>query len=167
MSGLAACVVALKAFAWPDLDGWRGLPAGCGIGDLQAAWGFRDDGWRGSGYLGDDSRALEWVSATPAGFPDSVRVWLDGDHMVLLDAPILGKPSDLEILATKLGVPAAKLDSYFNVKIEEGEWVYPERGLTLFINPENRVPLRAVAYVPTTLDEYRRSLRPQMRPRAR
>jgi|SRR5580698_3857701 hypothetical protein len=163
---VTACVVALKAFAWPDLEHWKGLRPDCGLPAVSEAWAYADDGWRGSGYVGEEPRALTWISATGTGFPDSVRVWLDGPRVVMLETQVLGKASDLKALVAKLGEPAAKLDAFFEVKMEKSEWVYPNRGLTLYVNPENHILLRAVGYAPTTLENYRRHLRPITRPRA-
>jgi hypothetical protein len=159
-------VVALKSFVWPHLEGWKGLGPNCGLTAVTEAWGYADNGWRGSGYVGEEPRALTWVSAVGGGFPDSVRVWLDGPHVVLLETEVLGHASELKALIAKLGQPAAKLDAFFEVKMEKSEWVYPERGLTLYVNPENHILLRALGYAPTTLENYRRHLRPITRPRA-
>lgn len=163
---IAACVVALKAFAWPHIEGWHGLPAGCEVSHVGKVLTVPDDGWRGSGYLGDIHRELSWLSASGGGFPDSVRVWLDGAHVVLMETPIRGKPADFRAAVAKLGPPAAKLDSYFNVKMEKSEWVYPDRGLTLFVDPDDQIPLRIAVYAPTTLDDYRQRVRPIPRPRS-
>jgi hypothetical protein len=89
-----------------------------------------------------------------------VRVWLDGNIVVLIDAEILGRAADLTELTGKLGPPAAKLDSYFgNASMPGGEWVYPQIGLTLFVEPDNRNPLRVALYPATTIEEYRKKFR--------
>lgn len=165
-TAVAACVVALKSFVWPHLEHWKGLDVDCALPAVSEAWSYADDGWRGSRYVGEEPRALAWVSATGGGFPDSVRVWLDGPRVVMLETQVLGKASDLKALVAKLGPPAATLDAFFEVKMEKSEWVYPDRGLTLFVNPENHILLRAVGYAPTTLENYRRHLRPSTRSRA-
>jgi hypothetical protein len=164
---VAACVVALQAFAWPHIENWHGLPAGCEVSHVGKVLTVPDDGWRGSGYLGDSHRPLAWLSANGGGFPDSVRVWLDGDRVVLMETRILGKPGDFHAAVARLGPPAAKLGSYFDVKMEKSEWVYPDRGLTLFVNPENQIPLGIAVYAPTTLDGYCHRVRPITGPRAR
>jgi hypothetical protein len=165
-STVAACVVALKSFAWPHLEHWKGLSPDCSVAAVSEAWGYVDDGWRGSGWVGeeDEPRDLAWFSAD-AGFPDSVRVWVDGQRVVMLETEVLGDASHLKALVAKLGRPAAKLDAYFQVKMEKSEWVYPDRGLTLFVNPRNHVLISAVGYAPTTLENYRRNLRPITEPR--
>jgi hypothetical protein len=162
MSGAAAaCVVALKVFTWPHLEGWRGLAARCNLAELKQVLQVADDVPRGSGYIGDDRTQLSWLSAAGAGFPNPIRVWLDGDQVVLLETPIFGKAADFDALARKLGEPAAKLDAFSgHVLVAKSEWVYPDRGLTLFVEPDNHVPLHVAAYRPTTLEDYRKRLRP-------
>lgn len=155
----SACVAALRAFAWPDPSRFGGLPA-CRLADLAQAFTVPEGGWRGSGYVGEDHRPLSWLNATGGGFPGPVRAWLDGDEVVMLDAEILGRPADLEALAAKLGEPAAKLDSYLaGVLLPGSEWVYPDRGLTLFVEPETHAPLRAAAWPRATLEDYRKHYR--------
>ncbi len=154
-----ACLVALKALTWPDLSHWRGLPE-CTVAELEQILSTAHDSWRGGGYVGEDHRLLSWLSASGGDFPDSIRVWLDGDHVVMMDAEILGHPSDLRPLLTKLGAPAAKLDARSGgVLLKGSEWVYPDRGLTLFVEPYNHAPLRVAVYPRTTLQEYRKKFR--------
>jgi hypothetical protein len=79
---------------------------------------------------------------------------------VAFDSKLLMSPEHFPGLLVKLGEPAAKLDFIFaNVELKAGEWVYPERGLTLFMNPENGYLLRVAAYPKTTLEHYRKDLR--------
>jgi hypothetical protein len=156
----AACLVALHAFGWPDLDQWMGIPATCTLADLPGVFTVPQDGWRGSGYVGEEHREISWITVSTSRLPDSVRVWLDGESVVGMDCQLLGRASDLEALAANLGPPITKLDSYFNrLLLHESEWVYPQRGLTLFVNPENLVPLHVYVYPQTTLSEYRRRFR--------
>lgn len=154
-----ACLVALKAFAWPDLSKWHGLPD-CTVADVANVFAVPQDGWRGSGYVGEENRELSWLSVSGGGFLDSIRVWLDGDKVVMMEAPVCGRPEELKALVGKLGAPAAKLDSYFNnALLEKSEWVYPDRGLVLFVEPETHALLRVAVFAPRTLDEYRKRAR--------
>src|SRR5438105_2161534 len=121
---IAACVVALKTFAWPDLSHWRGLPD-CDLAAVEQALTVPRDMTRASGYLGEQHHERMWMSATGAGLPGSIRIWLDGDHVLVLEAEIRGRPADFKALVAKLGPPAAKLDSHLrNVLMPKSEWVY-------------------------------------------
>jgi hypothetical protein len=157
---IVLCVAALRAFVWPDLSHWNGVPANCTLAELGQVFTVPGDGWRAAGYVGEEQRELAWTSVSGGGFPDSVRVWLDGERIAAMDSRLLVRAPDWEVLAAKLGPPAAKLDAYFSqVLLEKSEWVYPERGLTLFVNPGNQVLLRVAAYPRTTLPEYRKRFR--------
>ena len=62
------------------------------------------------------------------------------------------------------GSPAAQLDWYYGtLPIPGGEWVYPDRGITLFFSMETGKVLHLAVYHPTTLADYRSSLRPNLR----
>ena len=162
---VAICVLALKALTWPDLHQWKGLPGDCTLDAVRNVFTVPPGGWRGSGYVGEEPRELSWLSVTGGNFPRSVRVWLDGNHVVLLDAEILGKASDLNTLVKKLSAPAVKLDSYFgNAPMPNSEWVYPQIGLTLFVEPDNHNLLRVVVYPATTVEDYRKKFRMVFRP---
>ncbi len=71
-------------------------------------------------------------------------------------------------LAADLGAPEATFDWIFGtVAMPAGELVYAKRGLTIFSNPENGAVAYITAYVPTTVDEYARLLRPPREKRPR
>jgi hypothetical protein len=162
MSGaVAVCVLALKAFSWPHLDHWKGLPAGCTMEAVGKVFTVPDREWKADGYIGDPPRTLDWLWVTGGGFPDSVRVWLDGGKVQLLETQVMGTPADLDAIVKQIGAPAAKLDVLFsNALLPGGEWVYPKLGLSLVVETENHNLLRVNAYPVTTLDEYRKKYRP-------
>ena len=49
------------------------------------------------------------------------------------------------------------------VNVVGGEWVYPSRGLSIFLTPALDRVIRVAAFAPTSLAAYRRSLRPLSR----
>ena len=165
---VAICVLALKALTWPALDNWKGLPGDCTLDAVGQVFTVPPGDWRGSGYLGEKPRELSWLTVGGDTFPGSVRVWLDRNHVVLMDAEILGEASDLDALVKKLGAPAVRLDAYFgNAPMPNGEWVYPHIGLTLFVEPDNHNLLRIAVYPATTVEEYRKKFRMLFRPARR
>ena len=65
-------------------------------------------------------------------------------------------------LLADLGTPATRLDWDFGtLPISQGEWPYPERGITLFLNTTSDKVLHLALYAPT-LDAYLGSLRPPL-----
>ncbi len=60
-----------------------------------------------------------------------------------------------------LGPPPHRLDAAFRMdNIAGAEWIYPERGLALCVLPETDMIVRWTAFAPTTLDHYRKHIRP-------
>jgi hypothetical protein len=150
---------ALRAFARRDFHDWRGLAPNTSLGETAAIFEVDDD-WRGVAKLGSDRREATWVSAQVEGYEKAVRVWLDEALVLLIDAESPTLLTGLPMLLRAIGTPEAKLDSYLGTfPLPESEWVYPGRGLTLYVNPENGILLRLAVFAPATLDVYRRRLR--------
>lgn len=158
------CDAAKRAIESRRFVGWRGLPAGCAP---DAVFGIKlDDTW-GAMPLGSSfakarthlielegyGRALAYVRDSAVALFDAMSPDLDG-----------GWPA----LSTDLGAPDATFDWTFGtIAMPAGELVYAKRGLTIFLNPENRVVAYITVYVPTTIDEYARRLRPPREKRPR
>jgi hypothetical protein len=150
---------ALQAFARRDLCDWRGLAPETSLADVAALFKV-DEETRGRSQLGSERREAIWMSAMVEGYESGMRVWLDADDVLMLDAQYPQLVTDAPTLLHSVGEPEAKLDAYLGTFLLPGsEWVYPARGLTLYVNPENLVLLRLVVYVATTLDNYRQRLR--------
>jgi hypothetical protein len=149
------CDEALRAFAARRFADWRGLPA-CTLADIRRHFELLDDEPH-PGQLG--RRAASWTAMTVEGYDEPVQLWFDEQHVLLLLAEYPELP-DWPALAKKLGEPAAKLDSHLSTLLIPGsEWVYPGRGISLFVNPENMALLRVAVYAPATLAEYEAGLR--------
>ena len=104
------------------------------------------------------------MNATIRGYRESVRVWLDRDLVLLMDADSPTLDSDLPAILETLGTPEAQLDAYFGTLfLPKCEWVFPARGLTLYVNLEDRSLLRLVVYAATTLSTYRARLQLNLR----
>jgi hypothetical protein len=150
---------ALRALACRDFLDWRGLAPETSLADVAAVFPIEDD-WRGAGHLGEEGQEVSWLSAEAEGYPQGIRIWLDQDRVVLIDGESPELSAGLPALLQAIGTPEARLDAYLGMLlIPESEEVYPGRGLTLHINPENGILLRLLAYAPTTLEDYRRRLR--------
>ena len=149
------CADALHAFAAHHFANWRGLPE-CALTDVSAEWTLLDEQAH-PGTLG--KRGASWTAASAPGYDESVQIWYDDEHVLLL---LVEYPEfeDWPALLEQVGEPLAKLDSYLSTLLIPGsEWVYPERGLTLYVNPENEALLRLAVYAPTTLERYESELR--------
>jgi hypothetical protein len=149
------CADALRAFAEHRLANWRGLPA-CTLAEVAAHWTLLDDQAH-PGRIGH--RSASRTSAQVHTYDEPVDIWFDGEQVFLLLVEYPEFEGWPELLK-QVGEPVAKLDSYLGTLLIPGsEWVYPERGLTLYVNPENRALLRLAVYAPTTLERYEAELR--------
>ena len=96
-------------------------------------------------------RAFRWFRDEDVavwGPPDGSEVW-----MVSIEHPsFAGSPA--EVLAA-LGEPAMRLDTALGtVAIAGGEWVYPDRGLTVFADEEDERVFRVNVFAPVAPSAY-------------
>ena len=149
----------LRIFARRELAAFPGLAPRTNLDDVAAVFGL-DRSWRGQDVLGSEQRRADWFRASAEGFAQGIRVCADGDDVLLLDASPVELPDTLAPVLESLGEPDARLDSYLGtLEIERSEFVYAKRGLTFYINPANGVLFRIVAFAPTELENYQRTLR--------
>lgn len=159
MTGERNTIDVLKTLATLELGHWTGLPEDASLDEARAVFSV-DEQWRGAGTLGSDGGRRDWYSVSAANFPEGLRLWVDGDRLLLIDAlrPVL--PGGLDALLQELGQPTEKLESYLGtLPIKHSEWVYPDRGLTLYVNPANALLLRIAVYRSTSLEDYCNNLR--------
>ncbi len=156
------CVRAARAIRERDFIGWRGFPTTCGAAELLGAPPPADLAERPKRALGD-------------GFVEAVAVLLDlpgyyrptasfrGGKLVLLDGMNPAVKGGAAALRADLGAPAARLDfEHGTLPIAAGEWAFPARGITLFVEPVNGEILHVALYHPTDLAEYVHALRPHL-----
>jgi hypothetical protein len=146
---LAAVVDAL-ASAGPV--GWSGLPAG-----LRAA----PDDETFEVVLGSEREEADLLQLPDVADGCAARAWLRGGVVVLVE------------IAWRTGAPAWPPDSAGEpeaqddvvdglVVVKAGEWIYPQRGLAVVTNQDATAARRLFGFAPTTLDVYRRLLRPDL-----
>jgi hypothetical protein len=151
------CDAAKHAIEARRFTDWRGLPAGCAS---EALFGIRlDDTW-GAMPLGSTFEKARSHLVELAGYGRALAYVRDG-VVAMFDAMAPQLDGGWPSLLTALGAPEATFDWIFGtVAMPAGELVYAKRGLTIFLNPENQAVAYISAYVPTTVDEYARRLRP-------
>jgi len=137
-----------------DLESWTGLPAGTRPADLEpaveasadapamAGLGLRKALVRFGALAGTDIGAEVWVS------PESAEVWL----VAIDDPPFAGTP---EHVLQQLGQPALRLDNALGtVPLPGSEWVYLDRGLTVFADEEDGRVWRLALFTPCRPEQY-------------
>ena len=137
--------------------GWTGLPEGCSPDTLFGVE-FDANEW-GERILG--KVATRWWELEIRGYYQPVVSVRDG-VVVLFDGMNPELDSGWAPLAQDLGEPETKLEWLDSgVATPGGEWVYPARGITVFLDTETNTPRHLAVYPPTTLTEYRDTLRPR------
>ncbi len=152
---------AIQTFAARDFRDWQGLAPETLLTDLTTLC-EGDHGPRISAWLGESHRGADFVIVNLHDYEMGVRAWLDleQEQILLLDVEYPSLDPDLPSLLQVLGEPASKLDSYLGTyRLTESEWVFPSRGLTLYLNPETEMLLRLAVYPITDLENYRRNIR--------
>lgn len=157
MSGAAKACTAIERRAF---GGWRGLPEGVAPAELFPALAGHEHWGRRS--LGDAFEPADFtVLELPGWYRPTVSV-RDG-AVVLFDGMNPELDGGLGALAAELGQPATLLDYHHGtLPVQAGEWPYPDRGITLFVNTTADRVLHVALYAPATLDAYVRRLRPHL-----
>ena len=154
----------LRSFAAGSVAGWQGLPSGLRLDDLTADFELDPD-FRLPGERGRPSAPGTWVPAESAVFDGGLRLWLDGDEVVVVEGVHPLGPDGQFTMAPDLGQPEAVLDGVLGpLVLENGEHVYAGRGLSVRVNPENGLLLGLLGFVSITVDDYVARLRPVLVP---
>ena len=154
---LPSYAAALRTFANREFSGWTGLPPSCSLEEVTQHFPLLNDGV-GLARLGRRKRQFRMLVVE--GYDHPCRIWLDGPQVLMLDVQYPTFLPDVTVLLNGLGEPEAKLDYVWGtLPIERGEWVYPNRGLTLFVTPSNLSVLHLAVYLRTTLQTYEENFR--------
>jgi len=148
---------ACETFDRAEFAAFEGLPDGLTVDELEELLPV-DRVVVGRGLLGSSRRYASWAGAESQTFSGGIRVWHDGGRVLVLEGL-----DPVDTAAPDLGEPDAALDwALGHLPLPGGELVYAGRGLALRLNPENGVLLAALAFAPTTADEYEAGLRPDV-----
>jgi hypothetical protein len=150
------CEEAKQAIESRRFVGWRGLPAGCSP-DAMFGVKFEAKEWPKRTLGKHETR---WHGLDIPGYYEPTVSVRDG-VVVLFDGMSPELDGDWAPLAADLGEPEAKLDwTHDMLQMKGGEWIYPQRGITIFGRASGNAAIRIAVYHPTTLADYKASLRP-------
>jgi hypothetical protein len=154
-----ACDDARAAIRKGRFVGWQGLPRECapaalfGV-DFDEGWGLRK---LGSALEPARMRLLEL-----GGYYRPLVSVRDG-RVVMFDATNPELDGGWTALSADLGAPEAARDFvYSTVTMPGGERIHANRGVTVFLNPENQEVVHIAVYAPTTVADYEAHLRPSL-----
>jgi len=146
-----------------DFRVWTGLTEDC-TPDRLAKGLPRSNPNEGARQLGSDAIDVTWWPAEVAGYREPLEVQLAQSLVVRIDGvgPELaeGLPAHLEAL----GEPAGKLPYWDSTKkLADGEWVWPARGIAIYLGADPRFVRRVALFRATDLATYQRLLQPSLR----
>ena len=154
------CDQAIRAIEARDFRAWHGLPATC-TPDVLAQALHRQGTGSGARQIGSRGRAIRFWPAKVVGYSWPWEVSVDGDAVARLDTDRTELAGGLAAHLTALGEPNAKLPYYQEtVLIPDGEWVWPERGLVLYLGTDHRFVMGVGLFAVTDLATYQRDLQP-------
>lgn len=157
------CGAAREAIARCAFVGWRGLPAGCPTDALLPGLPAAPAEARPVRHLGAELRPATFVLLDLAPYYRPMASF-EGRRLVLVDGMNPELDGGLAPLLADLGAPAQRLDWFYGtLAIPRGEWIFPERGITLFLNTDADEALHVALYHPASAAEYLRALRPNLR----
>jgi hypothetical protein len=157
----------LRALAAVDLEGWAGLPADLTVDATRAELALVTE-TTGRARLGERRSPATWIAAESSVYEGGLRVYSEGDEVLLVEGRAPITPSGEPIAAPDLGEPELELDAAVGpVSVERGEHVYAERGLAVQVSPGTSALLAVLAFAPTSAADYVERLRPELVPWSR
>jgi len=148
------CRKNIQTFLERKLDQWSGLNADCHESTLHTWLPFNQGA--GSAHLGADYVTYTFRAAIYAGFERSVFFYFQKGllRMIATEYWSFDREECVQI-KERLGTPEHQLDfSWRNLKFENGEYVYHNRGLALGVVPDTQLIVSVVVYPPCTLEVY-------------
>jgi Tfp pilus assembly major pilin PilA len=158
---MTTCNSALEQIKNRDFIAWTGLPANCDwsplVGDLPTDWSEIPQRSLGSNFLQG-----KMLMANVEGYMRASFSFIKGTPVLFeakgpeLQTPVLD-------LIEEFGLPKAKLDwSFGTLPCPESEYVYPTKGITLFLSTDKTRIFHIALYSATSLDNYLENIRPQL-----
>ena len=138
-------------------DEWQPLSAAC-LSELQGRWHIADAGTLDA-PLGSGRKTTRHDYYRVAGYAQPVRVWHEGSTLLQIDADAMAI-EQAAVLLDALGSPEARLDIYYGYAfLQQSEWFYGERGLSLLVLAEDDVIEAVAVFPPMRLADYLAHLR--------
>jgi hypothetical protein len=156
------CGSALDALTHRRLAVWEGWPAACGFAEIALAIDVTQTG-DNDVSLGTAKTAATRDRVSTMVISDARYVSLDlyqrDGHVVRIDVDESALGGDVKELVDALGPPEARLPySMWGFTHPTGQWLWPSRGLVLYVDRASHKVRRAGVFAPTDLATYKREL---------
>lgn len=146
------CHDAIASLISGEPEQLRGLPADCTAARAKA---LIDPVRTRVGSLGEPGKSYALHEIKQA---DKAFAWLDNDRIAMVDVDEPARP--LADYLAVLGEPEIRLAyTHRDIVRPNSDLVWPARGIAIAASDEIRGVIRVAIFAPTTIDEYKRSLR--------
>ncbi len=157
-AGNTACEPLVNALARADFGSWTGWPTGCDLTKLEETFTFAPT--TTTSVAGDNRQSIFVRRAELPGVAQPLVLWLRETTVVRasLRYPEVDDPAEV---IKRLGQPSTKLDAIFGsvpIPKPKAEWVYAERGVTLFMSADASKILAVAVYPASTVEQYKNEL---------
>jgi hypothetical protein len=158
---MTVCNSALEHIKNRDFINWTGLPANCDwtplVGALPTEWARIPERSLGSNFLRG-----KMLMANVEGYMRASFSFVEGKP-VLFEAMGPKLQASVADLMERFGTPKAILDWDFGtLPCPASEYVYPDKGVTLFLGTDKAKVFHIALYAATTLEDYLENLRPKL-----
>lgn len=158
------CEQAIQQIKERIFSSWQGLSDNCKFEELMIEISLPKEDFP-KRYLGTDNKEVSSIKIDIPGYYRPT-ISFDGDTVILFDGMVPELNEDLSELLGKLGEPTLQLDWHFGTVImKQSELVFPNKGITFFLNEDRDKLLHIALYFPGTIENYLEQLRPSFKKR--
>lgn len=159
------CQKALVLFSNKEFAQWNGIPSSCSANDVFSIFKPNSEN-HSTSILGNEYIRTSYKVCLVENYTEPIRVWFTGNEIVKIEVQYVNlSQNNLEAIIQSLGEPVDKFDYYLNsVLLVKAEWVFPERGISLFLNGDHKGLVKLAVYHSISLDEYMKKIRVQPSP---
>jgi hypothetical protein len=159
----AECKRSIDTYLKRDIAAWRGLPDGCNRPELLSSFHFNEG--QLSTRLGEQPFEYTSHSLCHPAFAQPIFFAFDRDQLRCISSDFWSLDPELcQITLRTLGQPLHRLDAIFRgTQLPDADWIYPDRGLALCVNPDTHLIARLQGFSPCSLEIYRARFRPMER----
>jgi len=162
MTSSWTCRTLVEALGAGSFHQWQGLARACKE-SLLAAFPADPPG-EGRTSLGSEGHRVAVLMRRVPNQRHPLEVQLLDGEMVRADLESPALTGSLPDLLEALGEPTARLPYYWGaIEIEDGQWLWPGRGLALYLDDSRTRVNRLAVFAPTDVAGYQHDLEPDLR----
>ena len=154
------CATAWQAIKAREFRDWHGLPEGCAYEDFDSEFSRLRDEY-GQGGLGRKYVPARYRIHLAKGYDHHLKVWFREETISLIEIAYPTLPYPAGELLRRLGAPGLELDYHLDIMpVTKGAWVYPSRGLALFLDAGHGAVMGIALFHPCDPAQYLDEIHP-------